>query len=147
MAGSCSPPPRSATTARPRSSAAAKDSRPRRRSHRGRASRTTRTAASATCRKKSTGSRNDSDGPTRHMQNDENGLESFDVAAARLYANREIRAPAHESWIDFIGPPDNVKTLSFVDVKNGTFDKNLIKGKLVVVGATSNVLQDYHPTA
>jgi adenylate cyclase len=76
------------------------------------------------------------------------GLRSFDLAAASLYTGHTIRPPSGESaWIDFTGPPFHVRQLSFVDVEHNRFPASAVRGKLVVVGATSSVNQDLHPTS
>ena len=90
---------------------------------------------------------NDPDGKIRHLQRTQGGLESFDLAAARLYTGRVVKAPDYLNWIDFQGSPGTVKTLSFVNVKENKFKPSDVKGKVVVVGSTSNVLQDFHPTS
>src|SRR3954452_8806293 len=64
-----------------------------------------------------------------------------------MYSGKKITAPEHFPWIDFVGPPDTIKSLSFVDVMNNQFNPAVVKGKIVVVGATSFVLHDYHPTS
>lgn len=89
----------------------------------------------------------DSDSKVRRLERDKNGLVHFDIAAARLASGRDIKAPDYYNWIDFPGPPGTVRTLSFVDVKNNRFEATDVKGKTVVVGATANVLQDYHGTS
>ncbi len=90
----------------------------------------------------------DADGRDRRMLFQVNGLRSFDLAAASLYTGHTIRPPSGDSaWIDFTGPPFHVPQLSFVDVKNGRFPASAVRGKIVVVGATSSVNQDLHPTS
>jgi adenylate cyclase len=90
----------------------------------------------------------DADGRDRRMLFQVNGLRSFDLAAASLYAGHTLRPPSGDSaWIDFTGPPFHVRQLSFVDVKNNRFPASAVRGKIVVVGATSSVNQDLHPTS
>jgi adenylate cyclase len=90
----------------------------------------------------------DADGRDRRMLFQASGLRSFDLAAASLYAGHTIEPPAGDSaWIDYTGPPFHVRQLSFVDVKNNRFPASAVRGKIVVVGATSSVLQDLHPTS
>jgi adenylate cyclase len=90
----------------------------------------------------------DADGRDRRMLFQVNGLRSFDLAAASLYTGRTIAPPpGNSAWIDFTGPPFHVPQLSFVDVKNNRFPASAVRGKIVVVGATSSVNQDLHPTS
>jgi CHASE2 domain-containing sensor protein len=50
--------------------------------------------------------------------------------------------------IDFRGPPGTIPTMSFADVVDGRgrFDPALVRGRVVVVGASAASLQDVHPT-
>ncbi len=54
--------------------------------------------------------------------------------------------PAAGARIDFAGPPGTVPTLSFSDLLQGRFDRDLVRGRVVVVGATVPTLHDLHPT-
>lgn len=90
----------------------------------------------------------DVDGVDRHMQFQHNGLETLDMAAARLYRGHAIKTPpGNLAWIDFAGPPFTVKAISFRDVKRNHFPASAVRGKIVVVGATASVLQDLHQTS
>ena len=92
---------------------------------------------------------NDQDGVLRHASRPrENGLEAFPLAAARIKLGHEVRQPpAGSTWLDFPGPRGTFRQLSFGDVERGTFDPDQVRGKVVVVGATSALLQDVHKTA
>ena len=76
------------------------------------------------------------------------GLETLAMAAA----HRVGRAPAigafddGGAWIDFRGPPGTIDTVSFSDLLKGRVDPALVRGRIVVVGATAATLQDVHPT-
>lgn len=48
--------------------------------------------------------------------------------------------------INFAAKPFSYKIISFADVLAGTFDKSAIEGKIIMVGATAGILQDFHPT-
>lgn len=48
------------------------------------------------------------------------------------------------AWIDFVGPTESIKTVSYSDVLNGKVPASEIDGKVVVVGATAPSLQDRH---
>lgn len=50
-------------------------------------------------------------------------------------------------WIAFAGPPGTVPELSFLDVLDGTFDRSLVRDRIVVVGVTAPDAQDQHPTS
>ena len=70
------------------------------------------------------------------------------AVATRLYG----RPPARSLFagggapIDYQGPPGTFPTLSFADVMRGRFDPAAVRGKVIVVGATSPSLQDMHAT-
>lgn len=93
----------------------------------------------------------DSDGSVRRMQYEYQGLESFGVAVAKesgdarvtpaLFGGRTTRQP-----IDYAGQPGTVPFLSYSRVYAGRFPKSMVRGKIVIVGATAPVLQDVHVT-
>jgi CHASE2 domain-containing sensor protein len=90
----------------------------------------------------------DSDGAIRQLPEAVKGLQSFAVAAA---ANAGVPTStlqsdfAHGSqWIDFPGPAGTVTHYSFVDVLDEDINPALLRGKIVVVGATAGDLQDTH---
>jgi CHASE2 domain-containing sensor protein len=90
----------------------------------------------------------DPDGVLRHTLDDVHGLPS--VAAAVTLALRGAavdRTRFHGGWIDFRGPSHTVREVSFLRVLRGQFDPALVRGKVVVVGATAPVLQDLHSTS
>jgi adenylate cyclase len=91
----------------------------------------------------------DADAKIRRLERSRFGLVSFDIAVAQLASGRKVQAPSEmdDNWIDFPGEPGTQRQISFVDVKNNAFDPALVKDKIVVVGATSNVLQDRHATS
>ena len=76
------------------------------------------------------------------------GLETLAVAAARRVGHPP--APGafdHDgAWIDFRGPPGTIDTVSFSDLLKGRVDPALVRGRIVVVGASAATLQDVHPT-
>ncbi|MEA2271341.1 MAG: adenylate cyclase [Solirubrobacteraceae bacterium] len=76
-------------------------------------------------------------------------LPSFAVVAAGAFDGTRVpftspRTDTH--WIDYVGPPGTVRTVSFSDVVRGTFPPGVFRGKIVVVGASVPTLQDVHPT-
>jgi adenylate cyclase len=66
------------------------------------------------------------------------------AAARRL---RQSDVPGKRAWIDFVGPPGAVPFISFSTVLDGKFDPAIVRGKVVVVGATAPTLQDTHPSS
>jgi adenylate cyclase len=90
----------------------------------------------------------DSDSRVRHLLYRIDNLETFAMAAARLDLGREPSAPlGTKAWIDFAGPPNTIRRLSFGDVEQNRFPASAVRGKVVVVGATAPTLQDLHATA
>ncbi len=90
----------------------------------------------------------DPDGVLRHTLDQVNGLPTVATAVAqRLHAYPTDRGQLHGGWIDFRGPPGTIRDLSFARVLRDEFDPALVRGKVVVVGATAPVLQDLHSTA
>jgi adenylate cyclase len=49
--------------------------------------------------------------------------------------------------IDFAGPAGTVAEISFADLLAGRFDRDAVRGRIAVVGATAEILQDQHATA
>jgi adenylate cyclase len=91
---------------------------------------------------------NDSDGRIRHMAFKIQGLETLSLAAARAYRGGKLdMPPGNSAWIDYKGNTPSLRQISFGDVYSGRFKDSAVRGKVVVVGATSAVLQDLHPTS
>ena len=77
-------------------------------------------------------------------------LETFPVVSAERALGHRLDAsdfPGKRAWIDFAGPPKTVPFLSFSTVLDGKFDPAIVRGKVVVVGATAPTLQDTHPSS
>jgi CHASE2 domain-containing sensor protein len=95
--------------------------------------------------------RKDSDGAVRRFDYAHSGLESFPVAIAEVETGRHIRRSSFESDgtlpIDYAGPPETFRAVSFSDVLTGHFPAGLFRGKIVIVGASAPILQDVHTTA
>ncbi len=70
------------------------------------------------------------------------------VVTQRVLGHAPARSQFGSSgaYVDFQGPPGTVPTLSFADVLEGHFPAAAVRGKVVVVGATSPTLQDVHAT-
>jgi adenylate cyclase len=95
----------------------------------------------------------DPDGVQRRMLYGENEVKALSIVSAELFTRREIAPPPKGSdWIAFEGGPETFKRLSFVDVEEakGPELERLaedVRGKIVVVGATSTALQDIRETS
>jgi HD-GYP domain-containing protein (c-di-GMP phosphodiesterase class II) len=66
------------------------------------------------------------------------------VAAERL--GRRVDFAEDPAWIDFRGGSRTFETISFLDLHEERVNRGRLRGKIVIVGATSSVLQDLHPT-
>jgi adenylate cyclase len=90
----------------------------------------------------------DPDGVQRRMLYSENGVAAFAIAAAQIELGHRIAPPpVGHDWIDFQGPPNTYRRISFIDVEQGRVKPADVKGKVVIVGATASSLQDLRPTA
>ena len=91
-------------------------------------------------------------GVVRDMQYEfQNDFPTFAVAVASKYAGRAVSASIFGGKysrvpIDYAGPPGTVPGISFYKVYDGHFNPALVRGKIVLVGADSPILQDYHET-
>jgi CHASE2 domain-containing sensor protein len=78
------------------------------------------------------------------------GLRTLAVASAEQATGRPLSPAAFDhgsAWIDFRGPIGTVASVSFSDLVQGKVNPAQIAGRIVVVGATSPVLQDEHATS
>ncbi len=91
----------------------------------------------------------DADGRIRRMMFDQDGLESFPLAAVRVaQGGKAVALPEGDSaHIEFPGGLGTVRKIPFSEVYNGEFPKSAVRGKIVVVGSTATSLQDFHRTA
>jgi adenylate cyclase len=89
---------------------------------------------------------NDSDGVIRRMPYAVEGLESFGIVAAEEFEERRFPAREGFEWIDYQGPAGTVESVSFSRVVEGRVPAELIRDRIVVIGATAPSLQDVHPT-
>ncbi len=92
----------------------------------------------------------DSGGVIRRLPARVRGLTSFAVASAAPAVDRKARFPGGPdatAWIDYPGPPGTIPSVSWWRVLEGRFPSGAFRGKVVVVGATAQSLQDYHPTS
>ncbi len=86
----------------------------------------------------------DSDGTIRRLSRQIQGLDGFAVRAAEAVG----ADPPGEArpWIDYAGPPGTIPSISFSRLVRGKFDPDLVKGRVVVVGASAPTLGDVHAT-
>jgi CHASE2 domain-containing sensor protein len=90
----------------------------------------------------------DRDGVLRHTLGQQSGLPSVAAAVSQeIQRHPASRSQLEGGWIDFRGPPQTIKNLSFVNVYEGHFNPASVRGKVVVVGATAPILQDRHATS
>jgi CHASE2 domain-containing sensor protein len=90
----------------------------------------------------------DSDGVLRHTLADVSGLPSIAAAVTqKLSGHAADRRLLEGGWIDFRGGPGTVRSISFIQVLDDRFAAALVRGKIVVVGATAPTLQDMHSTS
>jgi adenylate cyclase len=73
-------------------------------------------------------------------------LETLSMAAVRAAGYKLDKPAGNSALIDFPGPSGTIKTLSMLDVEQGNFPASAVKGKVVLVGATSPRLQDVRST-
>jgi adenylate cyclase len=97
---------------------------------------------------------NDSDGRIRHVAFKLDGIPTFPVIAARAFRSERrfrlgtVHLPSgSKAWIDYKGSTPSVHRISFYDVYKNRFDPATVRGKIVVVGDTTPVDQDLHPTS
>jgi HD-GYP domain-containing protein (c-di-GMP phosphodiesterase class II)/CHASE2 domain-containing sensor protein len=77
------------------------------------------------------------------------GLRSVGVVTTELITGRSLSPRSFDrdgAWIDYAGPRGTVPTVSFSDLVSGRADTDLLRGRIVVVGATAPTLQDVHST-
>jgi adenylate cyclase len=86
-------------------------------------------------------------GAVRRMYGRYDGLDTLAVAAVEAVTGKPVRWPGGTQWIDYAGPPGTVPTYSFVDVLQGRVPADKLRGRVVVVGATSPSLGDVHATS
>jgi len=92
----------------------------------------------------------DSDGVVRRFAYAYNGLPSVAVAAAEVASGHRFESSHFEHGtdpIDYAGPPGRIPSISYADVLNGKASSSLLRGKIVIVGASAPILQDVHTTA
>ena len=104
----------------------------------------------AGARAANTGMTNASGGVVRRVHHTIDRLESFPVAAAEAATGRHVTRDGFGrggALIDYQGRPGTITTIPFSRVLRGRFDPRLVRGRVVVVGASAPSLQDVHPTS
>jgi adenylate cyclase len=90
-------------------------------------------------------------GTIRKMSYEVSGLAGFGVATAEAATGEPIQRSELEgdgrAWIDFRGPPDTFRQVSYSRVLRGKVPASVFRGKTVIVGASAPSLQDVHPTS
>jgi adenylate cyclase len=93
----------------------------------------------------------DSDGVVRRFDRSYDHLGSLPLVAAEVMLGHPIPASTFEGNgslpIDFAGPPETFRSISYAKVMRGDFPAGLFQGALVIVGASSPILQDVHATS
>jgi adenylate cyclase len=92
----------------------------------------------------------DPSGVIRRIAYETDGLETMPVVAYKKAFHRvpnPKRFLPDGAWIDYNGGPGSVATVSFSRLLLGKFPKGIFKGRIVVVGASAQSLQDLHPTS
>jgi adenylate cyclase len=93
----------------------------------------------------------DPGGTIRKMHYEFGGLVSFPIAVAEETTGKAIEPSQMEgdgeAWIDYRGPPDTFRQVSYSRVLRGKVPGSVFRGKTVVIGASAPSLQDVHPTS
>jgi adenylate cyclase len=89
---------------------------------------------------------NDSDGVIRRMPYAVEGLESFAIVAAEEFRGRRLPVREGFEWIDYRGPAGTIESVPFSRLLQGRAPTELLRDRIVVIGATAPSLQDVHPT-
>ena len=82
----------------------------------------------------------------RRMRYEINGLKTLAVAAVERERGRPVEK-FHTTWIDYRGPVDTFKAVSFSDALNGKVPRSFFEGKIVVVGPWASTFHDIHPVS
>lgn len=91
----------------------------------------------------------DTDASVRRFKREYNHLGSFPVVAAEVFTGRPIPVSTFEDGtlpINYAGPPGTFRSISYAKVLRGDFPAGFFSGALVIVGASSPILQDLHAT-
>ncbi len=92
----------------------------------------------------------DDDGVIRRFNRVRGGIPTLPVAAVARATGRAPSAknfPHGSAWINFFSSENKLPQISFSNVYTGRFNRRAVKGRIVVVGATNDALQDVHRTS
>jgi len=92
----------------------------------------------------------ESNGSVRRFARAYEHLPTFPVAAAEVMTGKPVKSSLFEHGtlpIDYAGPPGTVHSISYAKVLLGDFPPHTFQNKLVIVGASSPILQDLHATS
>ncbi len=92
----------------------------------------------------------DSDGSARRFAHSYNRLGSLPVVTAEVATGRPVLASRFAGGtlpIDFSGPPETFRSISYSKVLKGEFQAREFAGKIAIVGASAPILGDVHTTA
>jgi len=84
------------------------------------------------------------------MHYEVDGLKSLPVVTAEVATGRKADRGSFDgdsAWIDFVGSPGTVRSVSFSQVVEGKTRPGLFRDKVVVIGASAPSLQDVHATS
>ena len=73
-------------------------------------------------------------------------LKTLAVVAAERATGKPVK-PFGTTWIDYRGPVETFKTISFSDALHGKAPPGFFKDKIVVVGPWASTFQDQHPVS
>jgi adenylate cyclase len=94
---------------------------------------------------------NDSGGVIRRTSYEIGGMKTLGVATVEAGTGEEVDpGPAGDedgTWIDYHGPPNTIKSVSFSKVARGKTPDGFFRDKYVLVGPSAPSLQDIHPTS
>jgi adenylate cyclase len=91
----------------------------------------------------------DPGGAIRRMDYSIGRIKTLGVTTAQVATGKRVdpKKFSGTTWIDFAGPTGTYKTVSYVDALNGKTAPGFFRNKIVVIGTTSSLLQDIHPTS
>jgi CHASE2 domain-containing sensor protein len=91
----------------------------------------------------------DDDGVVRRFPYAVSGLKSLAVVTVERARHRRVGRAGFSgsgALIDYRGPAGAIRTVSFSDLVEGKVPPRILRGKIVVVGASAPTLHDVHPT-
>jgi adenylate cyclase len=90
----------------------------------------------------------DSDGVVRRFDAEIDGLPAFALKTAEAFRPGSTDGIGESrEWLDLAGGPGTVRAVSFSDVLEGRTDPAVLRGRIVIVGATAPSLHDEHRTS